>query len=358
MKRALFAALFFLSGTTAFAQTDVVLFANGDRLSGTVLGMSQESLRFQTDSVGAITIPLVKITQVTHNGEVVPLSVKEVNAEFRTPSNVPGSSRDSAQQASEEQSKGYPCNWTALNKKGILVPSQWRFNVGTGSGLTWLYATQSQQNLGGSLELEFCEKTRLNTTTLLLSGTHTRSSKIGATAITGDVADFTLTQTHFLFRPGGAALYALGDGFLNNSLGLVLQRSFGAGFQSRPFVNKSESVHFTAFTDLRYINQRFYGITPDQNLTGLRVGQDAGYEKKAFAFFEEASVTPAFNDVHALQAFARGGPTFQLSPWLCIGFTEEEHYLGNAPPGHRKNYLASTANLSLQHRSTAPTCKL
>jgi hypothetical protein len=307
---------------------DEVTFVNGDRLTGQIKGHNGEVVVFTSKLAGQIMIPIDQIREIRHGGTIVP-----------NPSRI--------------QLADNACKWRAVDRDGIPQLSWWRIGVSTGQGLSWVYATQGQQSLGGTLALGLCEGNSLNNTTLELGGTHTRSSKIGAPAITGDVADGELVQKHMFKDINGFGVYGIGDAFLNNSLGLVLQKSFGVGLLLPQGTYKS--ISYSAMADVRYINQRFYGIADSTNLAGMRLEENAQYTRKAFGVNEEFWIIPAFNDVHALQMFARGGPSVNVSPWLCISINEEEHYLGDAPPGKRKNYLASTVKLALQHKDSA--CK-
>jgi hypothetical protein len=257
----------------------------------------------------------------------------------------------------------------------MLHLSQWRLTINTGTGLSWVYATQGQQTLGGSLQLLICEHSSLNKTEVRLGGTHTRTSKIGSLAITGDISDDSLIQTHAFSKPSGAGVYAIADAYLNNSLGLVLQRSVGLGVFSQGFCKGCSrdkdgnptidtddagnvikpTLTFKLLADVRYLNQRFYGISQSKNLFGTRLNENSNYQWKKFGFDEQFWIIPTLNDIHALQMYASGGPSYQLSPYLCMSVAEEEHYLGNAPPGKRRNYLSSNVKLTIQRNSTS--CK-
>jgi hypothetical protein len=334
------------------ASSDEITFLNGDKLTGRVKQINDVEVLFRADVVGEITVPIEKIGEMRHEGYVVPIHPSH-SSHLEILTQVSLVKLDGLSVTQAASSKKYPCTWKAMNKKGILYPSWWRIGVSTGQGLSWVYATQGQQTLGGSLDLGFCEGSLLNNTTLLLGGTHTRSSKIGSPAITGDISNDSLIQKHMFTKPSGFGIYGIADAFLNNSLGLVLQKSFGIGLLAPEFGDQTFS--YSAMADVRYINQRFYGVANATNLAGIRLEENANYTKSAFGFNEEFWIIPTFNDVHALQMFATGGPSLTLSPWLCISVNEEEHYLGDAPHGKRKNYLASTVKLTLQHKSSA--CK-
>jgi len=53
----------------AAAEADVVTFANGDRLSGKVLGMAGGSLRLQTEHCGTVEIQWKKISSLSTEKE-------------------------------------------------------------------------------------------------------------------------------------------------------------------------------------------------------------------------------------------------------------------------------------------------
>jgi len=104
------------------------------------------------------------------------------------------------------------------------------------------------------------------------------------------------------------------------------------------------------------VNERLYSSSPSLNLAGMRIDLQARYNKGRFSIGGELEPVPMFNNGHAFQAFGKVGPNYKLNPWVCLGLNEEEHYLGNAPTGFRKNYLASTLSVTIQHDSS-PACK-
>jgi hypothetical protein len=200
-----------------------------------------------------------------------------------------------------------------------------------------------------------CEKTQLNESDFDITGQHRKSAKIHKPSIATDTLDGRFIQKHAFADPSGAEIYGIADMFFNTSLGLALQRSFGVGLFSRNFGNV-KGFSFRAQTDVRYVNERFYTSTPSVNLAGIRIDLQAHYNKGQFSIGGEVEPIPMFNDGHAFQAFAKLGPNYKLNPWVCLGLNEEEHYLGDAPIGFRKSYLASTLALTVQHDSS-PACK-
>jgi hypothetical protein len=358
--------------------SDEVIFINGDRVSGHVEELTKDSILLLTKTMGEVTVSLYTVKEVRANGRrlvfhpqgAFPAS-SSTKTDYMTVASGGGihavntDSRQSGRSAeaqntsvSEQPASGpgsLACNIRILDSHLKLRPSIWALGITTVPGETVILGTQSQQAFGGFMTVDVCENTQLNESEFDITGQHTRSSKIQKPSITTDTLDGRFVQKHEFRDPSGAGMYGIADMFFNNSLGLALQKSFGVGLFTRSFGNPRR-FSFRAQTDVRYVNERFYKFSPAVNLAGIRFDVQAHYTKGRFSIGAELEPIPMLNDAHAFQGFGKAGPSYKLNPWFCVGLSEEEHYLGNAPTGFRKNYFASTVNLTVAHDSS-PACK-
>jgi len=349
----------------------IVVLVNGDRVSGRIEEITKDSIRMLTDAMGEVTVSLAMVKEVrTTEGNAIIAKASPIPIPSDTKptyfayvadfsSSAPNHSRALALGAPERSRAGDPrtvssnslaCNAQALDSQMKLRPSIWTLGITTAPGESVILGTQSQYSFGGFMTTYVCEKTQLNESDFDITGLHTRSAKIHKPSITTDTLDGRFTQKHFFANPSGAGLYGIADMFFNTSLGLALQKNVGVGLFSRQFGNV-KGFSLRAQADVRYVNERFYGSTPSLNLAGIRMDLQARYNKGRFSIGGEIEPVPMFNDGHAFQAFAKLGPSYTLNPWVCLGLNEEEHYLDNAPTGFRKNYVASTLTLTVQHDS-------
>jgi hypothetical protein len=293
--------------------TDQVIMNNGDHFTGRVVSETPDSVALETEDAGTIMIRRGGIKQII----IAPKPTQTV-----------------------ARSSSASC----LNGTKP-VPSSWLVGV-LGTPDKVVLGTQSQEQFGAELGLNFCEGSQNNTTNITAKGSHSRTYKENSTAIQTDIAGAQFEQQHFFNNPQGAAVYGIVEIFTNNSLGMAMQKSFGIGLLSPQY--KINHVFYDFAVDTRYVNEHLDHTPLHLDLSAIRVKEQVHYQGKQFSFNQQAWMMPTLNDVHALQFYASLGPALTIKPWLKLGLTEEESYLGNAPRPNRKNYFASTLSLTLQ----------
>ena len=331
--RLLGAMLLLSAPVTALAlQADQVVLKNGDRFTGHILSATADTLTLATDAAGIIAIRRDAIARVIPS-QIIPSQALSGQASLGQQPIV---------RAVLPATAVPPALHCMANLKP--VPSSWSLAL-QGAPNTVVLGTQSEEQFGAAASLSLCEANPRNTTNLTASGNHARVYEEKSASIRADIAAAEIEQQHFLHTPQGAAIFAVGGVFTNNSLGMAMQKSIGVGLLSPQGSRKALFYDFAA--DLRYLNQHLDHTSPSLNLAGLRLKQQTHAQAGFFTWNEQAWIMPIFNDVHALQAYASIEPSIALKPWLHLGLNEEESYLGNAPQPNRKNYFSSTLSLTL-----------
>ena len=330
------------SATALAADADQVILKNGDRITGHVVTTGADTLSLATDAAGTIGIRRAAIDRVVLGAE---RAVTEIPGAAGAP--VAGAEmlvRPAAPVIQAQPSvQAQPSAHCLVKAKP--VPATWSFTL-QGAPDKIVLGTQSEELFGGGLYATFCEGSRRNATTIAAAGSHARVYQRGAPSIQTDVADAEIEQQHFFHSPQGAAVFAVGDFFTNNSLGMAMQKSVGLGLLSPQYRYRALAYDFAA--DARYLNQHLDGFSPALNFAGIRLKEQMHLQGKLFTWNEQGWIMPVLNDAHALQAYASFGPSLALKPWLHLGLSEEESYLGNAPHPNRKNYFASALSLTIQ----------
>ncbi|MDQ2832599.1 MAG: hypothetical protein M3Y50_02435 [Acidobacteriota bacterium] len=331
-----------VSATVLALEPDHVILKNGDRFTGRVVSTDAETLSLETEAAGVIRIRRALIERVSvgagEAGSDEKAAVLEAEPAVRA---VPPS-------VVTQEAVQVSANCMAGKKP---VPETWAFSF-QGAPNKVVLGTQSEVLFGGGLNVSLCEGSRRDTTNLAAQGSHARVYERGS-AIAFDVAGAELQQQHFFGSPQGMAAYGLGEVFTNNSLGMAMEKSVGAGVLSPQFRHKTLFYDFAA--DVRYLNQHLDHHSPALNLGAARLREQMHLQGGIFTWNEQAWIMPAFNDVHALQAYASFGPSVTLKPWLHLGLNAEESYLGNAPRPNRKNYFSSAFSLTIQGGSGSRT---
>lgn len=322
------------------ANSDQVVLFNGDRITGRVLESSAESVRLLTEAAGTINIARTSIKEViSQPAEAVrPAQVPQPPAMSQPPELLPPS--ELVQTGTREPQPSPHCMHNAKP-----VPSSWAFML-QGAPDRVVLGTQSQVQFGAGADLRFCESSPREITEIAARGSHVRNYKQRSSSIQTDVASAHIEQQHFFRSPQGPAVFAVGELFTNNSLGMAMQKSVGLGLLTPQYHHRSFYYDFAV--EARYLNQHLDHSGPPLNLAAVRVKEQTHSQGSIFTWNQQAWVMPAINNVHALQAYASLGPAISLKPWLRLGFTEEESYLGNAPRPNRKNYFSSVLSLTIQ----------
>jgi hypothetical protein len=354
------------------ATPDRLLFQNGDVLTGQVLAINNDSIRFHNSALGELAVPWTAVVQVeSHNHAIAPLTVGAVprtsiafqTALFTRSKDVVIVQLDNGQPRLElaaltltksvcDEAAQTPPSKTAPAKTGFI--SRWFLSVNAPESLA--YGTASQQILGGSMTLELYEGSS-NHTRLSATGSHNRSWQIGSSSVTTDALDAFLQQGRS-FGPNRGGIYGKAETFLNTSLGLASEDSFGGGYYSPSFTRGSFQLKWLA--DLRYFRERLYGIVTPLNLVGSRFEGNMIFRKAdshdktktKYTVILDTWINPMWNNESALQGFATVNINFPLGRSVCLSFNPiEDDYLRNPPAGNRRNYATSYVTLAIQHGS-------
>ena len=162
---------FFLSAGSAFAddkpQPDVIVFTNGDQLSGKFVNAIGDKVTFHSDIVGDVTVEWSKIKEL-HTGQKVAVIEKSVEIKHhQIPASVPVGTASVADQEITIQSATnatiapipiknaqFVVDETTLNKQLRGHPSFFSaWNGGATFGLTLVQATQNQYSYNGGVAL-------------------------------------------------------------------------------------------------------------------------------------------------------------------------------------------------------------
>lgn len=332
------------SAAVSTLHADQVILTNGDRITGRLLSTDATSVSLATDAEGTISIRRGAIAAVVRGVPVTAPGMAPVGS-LETEPVTPVRTVAPAVQG-QGMNRVLPAPLTSHCMKLLKpVPVSWALQF-QGAPNEVVVGTVSQNLFGAGLDVSLCEGSPKNQTSFAAAGTHSRFYEHGSGAITADVADAEMEQQHFFHSPQGSAVFAVGDAFNNNALGMAMQKSVGFGLLSRQFYYKAAAYDIAG--DIRYLNQHLDGVSPALNLAGTRLKEQVDFQGTTFRVDEQAWIMPMFNDVHALQAYASVAPSVTLKPWLTLGLSEEESYLENAPYPRRKNYFTSMFTLTLQ----------
>jgi Protein of unknown function, DUF481 len=367
-------AIFLALAATAVAQEaakkpepDVIVFSNGDQLTGTIERGAGDSVVFKSDMAGEITVPFAKIKELRAHGQFALLrkdtktpttNVLEGTVGYAD-SKVTLSSSTGTLESVEPKNVDFIIDKPTYDKQVLgHVPlwGGWHGNV-TG-GATFVRSTQNGSTFTASAALVRAiplvtylppkSKSILNFTETYGKLTQPvypqpdPAHPLPDTVIKTNIFAAGFEQDEY-FSP---RFYGLGHVNFNHdySQGLDLQQVYGGGIGWTVIQQPKQELDLKA--DVHYEKQHFAPpadpattpATPDQNLVGSTISEI--YHRnlpKGIIFNESADALPAFNNSNAYSADATAGIVLPVYKRLGANFTTTDNFLNNPAPGFKKN---------------------
>ncbi len=341
----------------AAPKQDLLVFTNGDQLSGTLVRAVDDTITFKSEMAGEITIPLAKIKELRTAGQFAVLRkdqpATKVRARTGTVEISDGKlsvsrSGDQVETVPSEQLAfviDEPSYTKAFDNKGSFL-SGWNGSV-TG-GATLVRSTQNGTTLSASAAL-VRERPGVsflpphNRILFNLSEAYGKLTTPVIPATTPPTPD-TTAKTDIFHADGefdryfSPRLYALADTSFdhNFSQGLQLQQIYGAGLGVTVIKRPVEQLDLKG--EVHYQKQKFIGDVGNQNLIGATFGES--YRRNLplkLVFTESGTVDPAFNNTDAYSAHAQAALAIPAYKRLSFTVSGSDDYLHNPPAGYRNN---------------------
>lgn len=375
IRTSLAAVLFVLASTVVtLAQAtappppeDVVLFTNGDQLSGTLLRQVGASVVFKSDMAGEITIPLAKIKDLRTTGKFAVLRRGVPVAESRRvePERIQIANshlllldHTTPPPAIPLASVAYVVDARTFEKDLAHTPGFFSGWVGTATlGATLVQATQH----GGTLTAEVALTRQIppltyfhprNRTIVNVAETY-GTSTTPVIPQTNPPSPDAVVKTSIFHADAERDQYLSRRTYLlaatsfdhNFAQGLELGQLYGGGFGFTPFSNDREQLDLKA--DLHYLKQQFFDSSTDQNLIGSSFAETYRRTLPAkIQFNENINLIPAWNDPNAYSANGSVALTLPIIKRFSFTNTATDAFLNNPSPGYRKNSFTYTAGIT------------
>jgi len=350
---------------------DVIVFTNGDQLTGKLLHETGGSVTFHSDVAGDVTVTWDKIksihssqqfaviqqgqhvTKKTSDAEVAQGAVQVQDDSVKVTPPSGGASKDIP-----TKNAAYIIDEPTYTKEVHGHPG---FFQGWAGGLTagaaLIEATQNSRNFTGSAALirAIPSVTWLDPrerTIFDFTGAYGSVSQPGTTGSKTNIIHFD-AEHDWYFSP---RLYALVDASFdhNYSQGLSLQQLYGGGLGYT--VIKEPKQQLDVKFDVHFERQQYFvtpnvfpipPLTPSKNLIGMDFGDT--YMLKlphGLVFNQGAVITPAFNNTNAYSAEATAGLLFPV--YKRFGFTVGtlDDFLNDPAAGSKKNSFQFTAGVT------------
>jgi len=337
---------------------DVIVFTNGDQLSGTLERGVGDSIVFKSDMAGEITVKLDKVRELRSTGSfallrkdvpVTRTSVQQPGTVIFADGNVTVANPEGAPEVVPMKQMGYLIDQTTYDRELERRPGPWFGWNGTITGGATLVRSTSNVNTytaGISLHRSIPSVPFLparNRTSFNLQETYGKQT----TPVIPQTVPATpdeIVKTSIFHADAErdeyftAQFFALGQATFDHNFaqGLDLQQVYGGGIGWTPIKTAHQQLDVKA--DVHYEKQVFQTASADQNLVGSTFSE--AYRRtlpRKLIFTESANALPAWNNVSAYSANASAALAMPLFKRLSMQFTTTDNFLNDPAPGFKKN---------------------
>jgi hypothetical protein len=350
---------------------DVIVFANGDQLTGKLLREVGGKVTFHSDIAGDVTVTWDKIKSIhssqqfaviqqgqhvnpkTADGNIAQGVVQVQDDQVKVATGTGGATKDIPVKNAEYMIDEATYGKEVHRNPGFLYGWNGSFTAGAST----VEATQNSRAFTGSAALSRTIPTvdwldPRNRTLFNFTGAYGTVTQPGTVGTKTNIIHFD-AEHDWYFTP---RFYFLVDSSFdhNYSQGLDLQQIYGAGLGYT--VIKTPKQELDVKFDIHYERQQYFvtpnivprpPLTPSKNLIGANFGDT--YMLKlphGLVFNQGAVITPAFNQSNAYSAVATAGLLFPV--YKRIGFTVGalDDFLNDPAVGSKKNSFQFTAGVT------------
>lgn len=347
-------------GSAAKPTPDVIVFTNGDQLTGTLERATGDSFVFKSDVVGEVTVSADKIKELHAGGKFVALKKGEkITRTSKQPGTVTYSDNaltmaattSSAVEVVPVKDLAFLIDSVAYDKEVTSNPGIWYgWHGSLAGGITLVESTQNGQTYNAAVNL-----VRLIPSVSFLPP-RTRSTinvletygKITQPVIPQTVppSPDTVAKTNIFHADAEhdkyftARVYGLvGLSFDHNyAQGLNLQQIYGAGLGWT--VVQTPVQEFDVKADVHYERQNFQPPTLSTNLVGSSFTELYRRNLPAkIIFTESGTFIPAWNDFSAYSAIFAAGLQLPTYKRFSLNINVLDNYLNQPAVGYKSNSL-------------------
>jgi hypothetical protein len=341
----------------AASSTDVIVFKNGDQLTGNLLREIGNAVVFKSDMLGEVTVPTSKVKELRSRGS---FAVLKKHQKIALTTKEPGDITLSNDTITVVDPSGAPepvpvkdlefvvdkptYDKEMTGKPGIWYG--WRGSIAGGANIVESTTTGQSYTVGINLfraiptvpDLPARSRTIFNltetygklTTPVIPQTTPPSANQVAKVNI------FNTNLEHSRdFTPRMYGLVGLGYGH-NYSEGLNFWQAYGAGPGWTVIRDSAQQLDLSV--DLHYERQNFQGSTPNKNLIGSNFNET--YRRTLpynILFTLRGTYNESWNDFHAYSAAGAVGLTMPVNERFSLNLDIRDDYLNNAPFGYKKN---------------------
>ncbi len=339
-------------------EADVLLFTDGERLTGHFVKSSGSSLTFKSDVLGEITVDWSKVRELQSSAKVavIPKGLRLRKKEDASTVaqgtlsvqdqqvNLTGVQLRTIPVAESGQIVDQGAFQNALSHQPGLF-QDWKGAITIGAAV--VNATQDSESFTGAVSLVRAIPTESwleprNRTSLNLSAAYGEVTQPSTPSIKTAIFHGDAERDQY-FSP---RLYVFGQGAFdhNYSQGLDLQQTYSGGIGLTIFQRANETLDIK--TSLSYIREQFNG-QPDQDLIGSIFAEAFNRKfKHGLTLDQHLTLLPTWNNTNAYSGAFNALLTMPVYKRISAATGFIDSYLNNPPPAFRKNSVQLTVGLT------------
>ncbi len=340
-------------------QPDLLVFVNGERLTGTLEKADAKTLTFKSIMAGEIVVAWSNVKELhssqtfavlkpnmklTRKGALAAVPEGAIAAEDKNLTVKSPSSSETSPIASIDQL--IP---TADFAKA-LAPVPWSHGWGgaASAGVSLVRSTSDITSFNGAIALtrglpQVDWLPPRSRTSLGYTQSYSTTSETGDPTVKGNIFHAGIEQDEY-FSP---RLFVLVDAAFdhNFSSSLNLQQAYGVGVGINLIKSARQELDFKG--NLQYEKQSLFNPPTTENLVGSTFSET--YLRnlpRKLVLTEFGSFTPAYNDASAYSAHVNAALAFPVYRGLGFSLSGIDDYIANAPFGAKKNSTQFNMNLT------------
>jgi hypothetical protein len=348
---------------------DVIIFTNGDQLTGKLLREVDGSVTFHSDIAGDVTVTWDKVKSIhssqqfaviqqgqrvnpkTADGDIAQGVIQVQDDQVKVATGTGGATKDIPVKNAEYMIDEATYGKEVRRNPGFL----YGWTGAITAGASTVEATQNSRAFNGAVALVRRIPTvdwldPRNRTIFDFTGAYGTVSQPGTATVKTNIIHFD-AEHDWYFTP---RFYFLVDSSFdhNYSQGLDLQQIYGGGLGYT--VIKTPKQELDVKFDIHYEKQKFFllpnippPVSPSKNLIGASFGDTYMVKlPKGLVFNQGAVITPAFNQSNAYSAVATAGLLFPVYKRLGFSVGALDDFLNDPAAGSKKNSFQFTAGVT------------
>jgi hypothetical protein len=347
--------------------SDVVIFTNGDQLSGVLLRQVGDSVVFRSEMAGEITIPLTRIKDLRTSGKFavlrkgVPIEASRRVMPERveiTPSGLTLPDRGLPDPVVPLTSVAYIVDAATFENNLVRTPNFFEGWLGTATlGATVFQGTQHGGTVTGNVALTrqvpplayFRPRNRM---IVNVEETFGKSTTPVIPQTTPESPD-AVVKTSIFHADAERDEYIAKRRYLlaatsfdhNFGQGLDLQQLYGTGFGFTWFSDAKQQLDLKI--DVHYLKQQFFDPGSNQNLIGSSFSES--YRRslpQKIQLTQTFNIIPSWNQLRAYSSNGSLAVVLPVAGRFSFSTTVTDAFLNNPSPGYRKNSLTISAGIT------------